>query len=243
MATPQPSASAAPEQPALEFDGYVFDPAGQVLSDAQGRDVPLTRAEWQLLDAFLRHPGRVLTREHLRLAIAGRGVEAYERSVDMLVARLRRKIEPQPKQPRLILTVPGFGYKFRPRPRPAGAPAPALEQPVPLRRQLTVLRGQVMGLAAAAAHLDPEELCVAIAAVHEVTGEATARHGGHLVWFHGDSRLACFGHPEVGADDPVRAVRAAIELAATMAERRFGAAGRLPMRVGIASGLAVIGAF
>ena len=64
----------------------------------------------------VRAGGRVLSRDHLRAALAGREAEPYERSVDMLVVRLRRKIEPDPKHPSLIITVPGQGYKFAPRP-------------------------------------------------------------------------------------------------------------------------------
>jgi DNA-binding response OmpR family regulator len=59
----------------------------------------------------------VLSRDQLRRAVVGHGAEPYDRNVDMLIARLRRKIEPNPKSPRFILTVPGLGYKFAPRPQ------------------------------------------------------------------------------------------------------------------------------
>jgi DNA-binding response OmpR family regulator len=77
----------------------------------------LTRAETALLTAFVASPRRVLSRDQLRYAVDGRGAEPYDRSVDMLVARLRRKIEPDPKAPRFILSVPGVGYKFDVRPQ------------------------------------------------------------------------------------------------------------------------------
>jgi two-component system OmpR family response regulator len=70
------------------------------------------RGEFSLLREFLQRPGRVLSRDHLLLALSGREAEAYDRSIDMLVVRLRRKIEPDPKQPKLISTVQGAGYKF-----------------------------------------------------------------------------------------------------------------------------------
>jgi DNA-binding winged helix-turn-helix (wHTH) protein len=92
--------------------------------------VRLTRAETALLTAFVDSPRRVLSRDQLRYAVVGRSAEPYDRSVDMLVARLRRKIEPDPKAPRFILSVPGVGYKFDIRPQSAanGEAPPALER-------------------------------------------------------------------------------------------------------------------
>jgi DNA-binding response OmpR family regulator len=89
----------------LCFEGGRLDLAGQTFVDARGREFPLTRSEYTLLAAFVRNPHRVLSRDQLRRAIVGRGAEPYDRSVDVLVGRLRRKIEPNPKTPRLILTV------------------------------------------------------------------------------------------------------------------------------------------
>jgi DNA-binding response OmpR family regulator len=93
----------------LAFAGFTLDLAGHVLVDDAGREVPLTRAEFALLLAFADSPGRVLSRDQLRLAVTGEGAEAYDRSIDVMVSRLRRKIERDPKVPRLILTVPGAG--------------------------------------------------------------------------------------------------------------------------------------
>jgi TolB-like protein/DNA-binding response OmpR family regulator len=115
----------------IEGGGRV-DLAGSTFLDPSGREVPLTRAESSLLAAFGRRPGQVLSRDHLRYAAFGRAAEPYERSIDMHVARLRRKIELDPKLPRIILTVPGAGYKFASRLRrapQAGATRPALALP------------------------------------------------------------------------------------------------------------------
>jgi DNA-binding response OmpR family regulator/class 3 adenylate cyclase/predicted ATPase len=106
----QLSANDAPA--AVVFEGCVFDVAGRAFLDCAGRETPLTRSEAMLLTTLVRSLGRVLSRDELYRAIAGRGVEAYDRSVDILVGRLRRKIEPNPKSPRFILTVSGAGYKF-----------------------------------------------------------------------------------------------------------------------------------
>jgi DNA-binding response OmpR family regulator len=104
----------------IRFEGGAVDLAAHTYIDADGRELPLTRAELALLSGFLRSPGRVLSRDQLRQMIGGRG-QPYDRSVDMLIARLRRKIEPDRTHPRLILTVAGAGYKFAARPQSIGS--------------------------------------------------------------------------------------------------------------------------
>ena len=96
----------------LRFAGYILDLAGHSLNDSYGADIPLTRGEFGLLREFVQRPGRVLSRDHLLGTLAGRDADVYDRSIDMLVMRLRRKIELDPKRPTLIKTVPGSGYKF-----------------------------------------------------------------------------------------------------------------------------------
>ena len=100
----------------LRFADFVLDISEYTLTDAGGREVPLRRSEFALLLAFLRAPGRVLSRDHLLDATSGRMSERFDRSIDMLVSRLRRKVEAHPRSPRLILTVPGLGYKFAAKP-------------------------------------------------------------------------------------------------------------------------------
>jgi predicted ATPase/DNA-binding winged helix-turn-helix (wHTH) protein len=119
------------------FADFVVDVAGHALTGAGGRDVPVTRSEFALLLAFLRAPGRVLSRDHLLDAVAGRRSTPFDRSIDVLVSRLRRKIEPDPGAPRLILTVPGLGYKFTGTPQ--AAPAPAANHSVPDKPSIAVL--------------------------------------------------------------------------------------------------------
>lgn len=100
----------------LRFADFVLDISEHSLTDAGGREVPLRRSEFALLLAFLRAPGRVLSRDHLLDATSGRMADRFDRSVDMLVSRLRRKVEPDPRSPCLILTIPGLGYKFAAKP-------------------------------------------------------------------------------------------------------------------------------
>jgi two-component system alkaline phosphatase synthesis response regulator PhoP len=79
---------------------------------AGGQPVELTPTEFDLLAVLARHPGRVFTRLELLDRVQGYAFEGYERTVDAHVKNLRQKIEPDPKQPRYLLTVYGVGYRF-----------------------------------------------------------------------------------------------------------------------------------
>ena len=94
------------------FAGLVFDLGACRLARKSGEAIPLTRGEFRLLRLFVSRPGRVLSRDVILEAVANRPLELFDRSVDALVVRLRRKIEPDPKTPRFIVTVPGEGYRF-----------------------------------------------------------------------------------------------------------------------------------
>src|ERR1700721_4346845 len=108
-----PAKSSLPPRGApVRFGAFTLDLDGCSLSNADRGDIPLTRSEFTLLREFIRHPGRVLSRGYLLDALAGKRPDPFDRSIDMLVGRLRRKIEPDAKPPRLIVTVPGEGYKF-----------------------------------------------------------------------------------------------------------------------------------
>ena len=76
------------------------------------RDVTLTATEFQLLAALARQPGRVFTRSQLLDAVHGVAFESYERAIDAHVKNIRRKLEPDPRAPRFILTVYGVGYRL-----------------------------------------------------------------------------------------------------------------------------------
>jgi TolB-like protein/DNA-binding winged helix-turn-helix (wHTH) protein len=116
----------------VRFAGLVFDLGACRLARESGEAIPLTRGEFRLLRLFVSRPGRVLSRDAILEAVANRPLELFDRSVDALVVRLRRKIEPDPKAPRLIVTVPGEGYRFDAlAPPPRGAPADGLAEPYP----------------------------------------------------------------------------------------------------------------
>jgi DNA-binding response OmpR family regulator len=80
--------------------------------EVAGRTVELTPTEFQLLETLARRPGRIFTRAQLLDAIHGIAFESYERAIDTHVKNLRRKLEPDPRRPRYILTVYGVGYRF-----------------------------------------------------------------------------------------------------------------------------------
>src|SRR5277367_3572325 len=98
--------------PPVRFAGLVLDLDACTLARESGEAIPLTRGELALLRVFVARPGRVLSRDTLLSALANRSLQPFDRSVDVLVGKLRRKIEPDPKAPCLIVTVPGEGYRF-----------------------------------------------------------------------------------------------------------------------------------
>lgn len=87
------------------------------LVDADGAETELTEGEFQLLKAFLRHPGHTMSRDQLLDQIRNREWVPSDRTVDVLVGRLRRKLKDEPASPKVILTVHGAGYRFTPVPR------------------------------------------------------------------------------------------------------------------------------
>jgi two-component system alkaline phosphatase synthesis response regulator PhoP len=78
----------------------------------EDRHIDLTSTEFELLATLARQPGRVFTRAQLLDAIRGEAVESFDRAIDAHIKNLRRKLEPDPRNPRYVLTVHGVGYKF-----------------------------------------------------------------------------------------------------------------------------------
>jgi len=91
-------------------DALVLD-AARMEASVDGRSVELTPTEFALLLHMARQPGRVFTRAQLLDAVHGVAVESYERAIDAHVKNIRRKIEPDPRAPRHLLTVFGVGYR------------------------------------------------------------------------------------------------------------------------------------
>lgn len=106
---------AGKEAKEVRFAGWCFEPDRRRLIAPGGEDVRLTRGEFELLAALLRQPGRVMSRDALLDEISHRDWDPNDRTVDVLVARLRRKIEVDPTLPRFIVTEHGVGYVFAER--------------------------------------------------------------------------------------------------------------------------------
>ena len=96
----------------FEFQDWTLDADRRTLHAPDGAPADLTAGEYGLLLAFVEHPGRVLTRDQLLDLTRGREAGPFDRSVDIQVSRLRRKIEDDPKRPALIKTVRSGGYVF-----------------------------------------------------------------------------------------------------------------------------------
>jgi two-component system OmpR family response regulator len=94
----------------LRFSGWALDTVDRHLVSEAGVVTALSGAEYRLLRVFLAHPGRVLTRDQLMDLTQGREAEALDRSIDVLVSRLRHRLGDDPREPRLIKTVRGEGY-------------------------------------------------------------------------------------------------------------------------------------
>ncbi|CDZ40941.1 Osmolarity response regulator [Neorhizobium galegae bv. officinalis] len=102
----------ANEEKIVRFEGWTLNLSRrQLLSDEDG-EVELTTGEFEMLAAFVQHAGRVLTRDFLMDATRGRQLDAFDRTIDAQIVRLRRKIEADAKHPQLIKAVRGVGYIF-----------------------------------------------------------------------------------------------------------------------------------
>jgi two-component system, OmpR family, response regulator len=114
-----PRADQSPRAPApssedevIRFEGWRLDAGRRQLVSPTGEEVVLTTGEFDLLSALIKHPGRVFGRETLMDLTRGRSWEAFDRTIDAQVARLRKKIEIDPKNPALVKSVRGVGYVF-----------------------------------------------------------------------------------------------------------------------------------
>ena len=102
------------ERRIVPFGQCQLDLDAHKLYDDDGKEVPLTAMEFDLLKAFAERPNRVLTRDQLLDLAHNRGWEPFDRSIDIRIARIRRKVERDPGKPQVIKTVRGSGYLFSP---------------------------------------------------------------------------------------------------------------------------------
>lgn len=112
---PRQNAPGAPsmENEVVKFGDFELDLGTRILKK-NGEIVPLTTGEFAVLKAFARHPRQPLSRDKLMEMARGREYEAFDRSLDVQVSRLRKLLEPDPSKPRYLQTVWGLGYVFIP---------------------------------------------------------------------------------------------------------------------------------
>ena len=96
----------------FSFDGWTLDTASRQLSHGKSDPCELTTGEFNLLELFVRRAQRVLTRDEIMDVLKGHDCSALDRSVDALIVRLRKKVEPVPGRPQYIKSVRGVGYIF-----------------------------------------------------------------------------------------------------------------------------------
>jgi two-component system phosphate regulon response regulator OmpR len=108
-----PASTTSPSTRQFAFGPYVLDEAARRLLRGDA-EVPINGAEFELLSQFVRHPNRVLSRDDLIGWLKGYERDAFDRSIDVRVTRLRRTIELDPVHPRYVRTVRGEGYLFNP---------------------------------------------------------------------------------------------------------------------------------
>jgi len=114
VAAPPAAAPEMRDTAAIRFGHLILDTESHTLVDSDGKEIPLTSMEYDLLRAFANAPNRVLNREQLLDMAHDRNTDPFDRSIDVRIARIRRKIEKDPSKPQVIKTIRGAGYKFLP---------------------------------------------------------------------------------------------------------------------------------
>ena len=112
--TPQPSAAASLTTTRVRFGQCALDLDSRQLFSHDGAEIPVTASEFELLALFASHPNRPLNRDQIMEQAHNRGWDVFDRSIDLRVMRLRRKVERNPDKPEVIKTVRNVGYVFIP---------------------------------------------------------------------------------------------------------------------------------
>jgi DNA-binding response OmpR family regulator len=112
---PAPPAPAAPATRRVVFGRSLLDLDSHQLFEAGGEEIPITSMEFDLLKVFAERPNRPLSRDQLLNLTRNRDWDPFDRSIDIHIARLRRKVEPDPERPRALKTVRGVGYMYVPQ--------------------------------------------------------------------------------------------------------------------------------
>jgi len=107
-----------PEQPVVGTAAFSLDLAQKTATFADGEHAHLTPTEWAIVEALVRHPGRLVTQRQLLQQVWGPQYEHETNYLRVHLAAIRKKLEPEPGRPRYFVTEPGIGYRFEPDPTP-----------------------------------------------------------------------------------------------------------------------------
>ena len=102
------------EMPQVRLGDLVIDLAAKRVARPDGTDIRLTPTEWHLLEALLRHPGKLMSQQQLLTEVWGPGYADATGNLRLYMTQLRRKLEPDPARPRWLRTEPGMGYRYQP---------------------------------------------------------------------------------------------------------------------------------
>jgi two-component system KDP operon response regulator KdpE len=105
-------AAPAPDEPVIGTPDFKIDLAAKQVTRNDGSGVRLTPTEWQILEILVRNTGKLVTQRQLLQEVWGPSYEAETNYLRVYLAQLRRKLEPEPAQPKYLLTEPGMGYRF-----------------------------------------------------------------------------------------------------------------------------------
>jgi len=221
----------------------------------RGREpVALGRRAIALLRALVERPRELVSKDTLiEAAWCGRVVE--ESNLTVQISALRRVLSEAPGGDRWIETMPRRGYRFvgpvvtevqkgvtevpsRADTAPDLAPTPHADAE---RRQVNAMLCELVGIAGRADGTDLEDRLEAIGAFQHCVSDVVRRHGGFIASHLGNTALVLFGYPAAHEDDAEQAVRAALELRAAVRTLRQGADATMRCRVGIATGMVIIG--
>ena len=239
-----------PGQRLFSFASFALDLRRGCLRGPDG-EIDLRPKSFKVLRYLVENAGRLVPKDEIMRAVWPNvivGDESLARCVSDVRLALRDRAQ------RIVRTVPRRGYLLavptsETEADVASAEGPAADasgvaivklQPAE-RRQLTVMSCGVVGSPAFASRLDPEDLRAAIAEYHRCCTELIGRFGGVVAAFPGDRVLAYFGYPEAHENDAERAVRAGLALVDAVATLDIRLFSPLHVRVGIASGIVVLG--
>ena len=96
----------------VSFDKWKLDRHKHILIDAEGVAIALSSKEYRLLEIFISHPNQILTRDQIMENLYDKDFDPFDRTIDVLIGRVRKKIEMDIKSPKLLKTIRGEGYQF-----------------------------------------------------------------------------------------------------------------------------------